>query len=107
MTAFLRSAFSILLAAAVIAFALANREPVFVILSPVHSPVEIPLFLLALSGAVIGFVAGGLMIWLNGSTIRQERRAQKKVLKTLEKKLADTEENHRASPSKTVMVVQD
>lgn len=107
MTVFLRSTLSILIAAATILFSLANRDTVSVTFSPVHGPIDTPVFLLGLGGLAIGFLIGGIMVWLNGSASRTERRKQRKAIKALEKKLEHADDNHRTSNTKDVMIMPD
>lgn len=87
----IRSVLSILVAATAILFAIANRDPVAVTLSPVHDAFEIPVFLVGLSGVLFGFLIGGAMVWLNDSVLRTERRRQRKAIRALEKKLENND----------------
>ena len=71
-----------------VSFALAHREAVEVVYSPVHDPILLPLYALVLSFAAGGFVLGGVLVWLAGVKTRAEKRAQKKQITRLEKELA-------------------
>ena len=73
------------------AFAVANRELVSVIWSPLHDPVELPLYLIAAGAFVSGFLFGGIIVWMNGGSVRREKRRQGKVLKDLERKVESME----------------
>lgn len=88
----LRSFISLFIAALAILFALGNRGAVSVTYSPVHDPVTMPVFVLALSGVVIGFIVGGIIVWLNEASIRADRRKQRKIIRVLEEKLVEEEE---------------
>jgi len=98
MAAFLKGIIGFIVAIAVVIFALANRGAVSVIWSPVHSPAELPVFSLVLVSLLIGFVAGGAMVWLNDMPLRRERRRQKKHIAGLERKVKENDEA-RALPA--------
>lgn len=60
----------------VIVFALRNHEMVEVSLWPLLlSPIMIPLYAIALIALFIGFLWGGFVAWMHGSTGRARRRA--------------------------------
>lgn len=92
MAAFLKGIIGFVIAIAVVIFALANRGAISVVWSPVHSPAEFPVFSLVLVSLLIGFVAGGGMVWLNDMPLRRERRRQKKHIAGLEKKMKENDE---------------
>ena len=75
------------LAAACIAFALANRESVLFTYSPFHPSVESPVYLLALGMLAAGFLLGSVMTWLGMGKLRKDRRALRRTVKELEKNL--------------------
>jgi uncharacterized integral membrane protein len=89
MNELLRWLLGLAVTAAVVLFAIANRAVVPVTWSPVASPVNIPVYALVLGGAVIGFLIGGALVWLNAGALRQERRRQKKRIDRLEQQLAE------------------
>jgi uncharacterized integral membrane protein len=91
MVTLVRFFLSILVTLTVILFSIANRENISVVFSPVHPPFEMPLFLLALGGGLLGFIVGGALVWLNASEQRKEKKKNYKKLKSLEKKLEDSE----------------
>jgi uncharacterized integral membrane protein len=70
-----------------IAFAITNRQDVSVNWSPFHTPVEGPLYLLVLSLMAIGFLTGGLIVWINTIPLRRKSRQMKKRIQALEKEL--------------------
>ncbi|MFN3700657.1 MAG: lipopolysaccharide assembly LapA domain-containing protein [Alphaproteobacteria bacterium] len=73
------------------AFAALNRQSTVFYFTPLHDPIEWPLFALILAAAGTGFLLGAFTVWLNESKIRQERRAQRKQIKSLEKELEQAE----------------
>lgn len=93
MMTFLRWIVAVPIIVAAVLFAIAHPQPVDFVWSPVNAPVTIPLFALALGLCALGFVLGALATWLGMGKIRQDRRAQKKTIKTLEKDLAAANEN--------------
>jgi uncharacterized membrane protein YciS (DUF1049 family) len=77
------------LAALAVFFAVTNREIVSIYWSPFHAAVELPLYLIVLGLMATGFIAGGLIVWINTIPIRLSLRQHKKRLRELEKKLED------------------
>lgn len=107
MVAIIRWIVSLLVAVAAILFAVANREAASVVWSPLHAPVELPLFVWVLGGTLIGFVLGGFMVWLNGAAVRRERRRQRKIIRTLEKELDDTKQQKADASGPTLRIEQE
>lgn len=100
MISLLRWVISTIAMIGIIVFAVANRAPVAVQWSPVHDPVELPAFLLALMGLAAGFILGSLLVWLNAAASRKEARQMKKTVKKLEKVLeADKQRTSEILPS--------
>ena len=108
----IRNIFGILIAAIVIAFAVSNRQDTTLIYSPVHEPLEVPLYLITLLFLAIGFMFGGFVVWLNSAPTRRVKRQQRKHIVELEKELqsakskpanndAPAQELFPAFPSKT------
>jgi uncharacterized integral membrane protein len=64
-------------AAAVVAFAVANRGGVELDLWPLPYRLESPVFAVVLASALAGFVAGGIVAWISGG--RSRRRARQKA----------------------------
>ena len=87
MIAFFRWAMSVIIMVGVILFTFANRENVAIKFSPLHAPIETYSFALALGALSLGFVMGGVMVWLNSTKIRIERRKQRKEITRLEKEI--------------------
>ncbi len=76
---FFRYIFSTLLALAAVVFAVANMQSANVFYSPVHNPLDLPVAVIALGAAAIGFFFGGLFIWcIHGplSTKADKKRGQ-------------------------------
>lgn len=88
---FIKTIFGFVLAAFLVAFAVSNRQDTTLIYSPVHDPLNVPLYLLALLFMATGFVLGGTVVWLNGSKTRRLKRQQRKTIKELEKELEKIE----------------
>lgn len=89
--AFIRTIFGFLLAIALVGFAVSNRQITELVYSPVHDPLEVPLYLITLLFMALGFLLGGFTVWLNGGRIRRRGRQQRKTIKELEKELEKIE----------------
>ena len=72
-------------------FAAFNRQEVTLYYSPVHDPLNWPLYALVLGFAAIGFMIGALVVWISDGKIRREKRLQKKQIKKLENELQKTQ----------------
>ena len=82
----------VLLVAAVFAlFAVSNRAGVALGLWPLPFLVEAPLYLIALGGALLGFLAGELAAWIAASRRRRELRRQRRHIAALEAELRATQ----------------
>ena len=78
----------VLLVAAVFAlFAISNRAGVALSLWPLPFLVEAPLYLIALGGALLGFLLGELAAWIAASRRRRELRRQRRHIAALEAEL--------------------
>jgi len=87
------------MAVCIAGFAVFNRAVVSVVWSPIHDPVTMPLYLTALGALVVGFLFGGVTVWLNMASVRREKRQQKKELKVMEKEIDKLKKNsHGAEP---------
>jgi len=67
--------FVLLVAAALALFAVSNRTGVVLSLWPLPFLVEAPLYLIALGGALLGFLAGELAAWIAARPIIPSERA--------------------------------
>ena len=82
----------VLLVAAVFAlFAISNRAGVALSLWPLPFLVEAPLYLIALGGALLGFLLGELAAWIAASRRRRELRRQRRHIAALEAELRATQ----------------
>ena len=90
-----------LVAACAVLFSVSNRQPVIFYITPLHQPLELPLYMIGLLLLCSGFLLGSFTVWLNSSGIRRDRRTQKRQIKTLEKELnvAHDREKNQAPPS--------
>ncbi len=86
--AILRGIIGLVLAILVAAFAVANRQGVEIIWSPLHPSVTIPVYALALGLLIIGFAMGGLMAWLGSLPVRLHKHKQAKAIRRLEQELS-------------------
>ena len=83
----------------VTAFAVFNRHTIDTFLSPVHPPLHLPLYAIALGFMAYGFLIGAAIVWLNGGHIRKSRRQQLRQIKELQKELgAVTDKTAQANP---------
>lgn len=99
--AFLRALFGFLITVAVLIFASSNLHTIEVFYSPFTPAIELPLYLIGLGLMGFGFVAGGIVVWINEGKARKDRRRQRKEIKTLQKELGAVNENSesKAPPS--------
>ncbi len=90
-------AVALIFAALAVAFAIANRQPVVISLSPVPASVELPLYLLVLGALALGAAIGGTGNWLAGGGGRQAARAKRRQAAALEREVVALREG-RALP---------
>lgn len=88
MISFFKALLYILIAAFAAWFAMANPDETALIFSPLHDPVSVPVYIVGLGGLGIGFIFGCLVVWLNSISLYFDKRAGKKEIKKLEKRLA-------------------
>lgn len=98
MIALIRWVLGFLLTLLFVFFAAFNRQPVELYYSPLHDPLELPLFAVALGFSALAFLIGGIVVWLSDGRVRRERRGLRKTVKSLEKKLEKTEQDHPKKP---------
>lgn len=84
---FLKWIIGVPLVVGAIAFAVANGETVSFTYSPLHEPVNWPLYALVLIALMIGFIIGSVMTWAAGHAARTEKRALAKRNKELQTEL--------------------
>lgn len=75
----------------VVLFAVSNRQTTNVTLWPLPVSLEAPLYLVVLLAALIGFLVGELVAWINGRFWRREARAKARRIEALERELAATQ----------------
>jgi len=96
-------------------FAAFNRQSVDLYFSPVHDPLQMPLFAAVLGFSALAFLVGGAIVWMNDGKIRRERRGLRKEVKKLEKELDAGESQPSKQPqnilfpehNKTKMIAHD
>lgn len=96
---FIRSIFGFLVMLIVLIFAAGNRHDVEVFYTPFTPPVHLPLYAIVLSLMALGFIMGGVLVWLNESPLRQDRRKSKKEIKILQKKINTLKKDSNAPPA--------
>lgn len=90
------------LAAIVIVFAVNNRDAVMLDLWPFDIVIAAPAFLLVLGTAVLGFVAGGCVVWLTAFGRQREARRHERRIDTLEREIGRLQATtHGATPTTT------
>ena len=95
---FFRTLLGFLVAAGLAVFAVFNRSAVDVFWSPVHAPIPLPVYLIALGFMAGGFLLGGVFVWFSGGKTRREKRQQRRQIKKLEKALEGAEERAGVPP---------
>ena len=77
----------------IVGFVVLNQQDTTLYISPLTSPLILPLWIMGLVLFGIGFTVGALLLWLNSWPIRKELKQTKKDLKVAEsdrEELADT-----------------
>jgi uncharacterized integral membrane protein len=86
---FIQSLLGMVFAVILAVFSVSNMARVSVNYSPVHDPIDLPLYAVALGGVLIGFLGGAFMMWLSAVSKslakRKEIKGLKKELKTAKK----------------------
>jgi len=83
----------------IVAFAVANRQPVDISFAPFPVTLELPLYGAFLFGLIVGVLVGGIGVWLAGHSRRRRARRLRRQVGTLEnqvKLLKQQEERGRA-----------
>jgi uncharacterized integral membrane protein len=97
MIRFVRAVLYILFAAAIAWLATSNIEIVKFTFSPMHEPVETPVYLIGLFAVAAGFIFGCIMVWINSFGQYLTIKKQKKEIKTLNKRIEKLEKQNAAS----------
>jgi|OM-RGC.v1.029461664 Protein of unknown function (DUF1049). len=95
MLGFLRWICGLSLAVLLAYFAVFNQHVTEIIYSPLHAPLALPVFAIALGFCFLGFFMGALSVWFNLGGLRSQLHRQKKDLKSLEKQLSQAKETSR------------
>jgi uncharacterized integral membrane protein len=74
-----------------IIFAVSNREVVTVTFWPLPIQVGAPLWLVVLLAALVGFLFGEIVAWVNGRRWRRDARRKTRRIDALERELAATQ----------------
>ncbi len=87
--AFLRGLSALTFTIVIAVIAVLNRDDVPVYLNPLDTSFshDFPLYAVILGSVLFGFVVGGFMVWINMSSLRRQKRQQKKDLKKLEQEV--------------------
>lgn len=80
----------------VLTFAVLNRESVTLHLTPIHDPINMPLYAVGLAFLALGYLFGSATLWIYQSKARREHRQNRRTLKTLQKK-NEKKEKHNTS----------
>ena len=91
----LRWFITVVITLAVLGFTLSNLEQVDVQLTPFTGSYTLPLYFLILGSVALGFIWGGLLVWLNTYPQRREGQKAKKRVDKLEKELDDEREQKK------------
>ena len=82
----------VILAIVVVSFALSNRQRVELDLWPFEATLApVPIFLLVLLSFLVGFLAGGCVMWISGGTGRRQAREARRNATRLERQVAELE----------------
>ena len=85
--AFIRGIIGFAFAGFLTLFAVFNRHDVALSIGPYFPSLELPLYLIVLVFMAVGFVFGGLYVWMNGASVRRGARKQRKKIKALEREV--------------------
>lgn len=101
---FLRGALALIITVVIAVVAVLNRDFVAVRLNPIdlEQSFDFPLYFVVLGAAFFGFIVGAMMVWINMSSIRRQRRKQKKEIKNLEKEVSKLQDNKFKPREETV-----
>ncbi len=72
----------------IVAFAIANFEPVTLDLWPFDKSLSVPMSVALLTSLVLGLLIGGLVAWLSAAGSRRSARRARRRLDELERELA-------------------
>ena len=81
----------------IVAFSVSNRAPVALDFWPLPLSVETPLFMVVLTGLVIGLVCGAFVCWASMGKVRRRARLSSRQAKTAERELDRLREKARTA----------
>ena len=92
-----------ILAVGVAGIAVMNPQITQVHISPLHNPLEYPVYMVILSALAVGFLIGAVTVWINMGGLRKKNRQYKRDIKSLKADKASAEkekerESHEHSP---------
>jgi uncharacterized integral membrane protein len=70
-------------------FSVVNRQAVSLNLWPLQETVELPLFVVVLTGVALGLLAGSAIGWLTAGPARRRAREERARVRALEARLAE------------------
>jgi uncharacterized integral membrane protein len=82
---------TLIAAAVLVPFAIANRATVSLGLWPLPVMLETPVYLLVLLTLIAGFIMGAACVWIAGHGLRRELRRRRRRVEALERELAATQ----------------
>ena len=85
---FINTIIAVVVALAIILFAVSNRELVTVELWPFPYQLSLGLYAVILLAVLVGFIGGVVGLWLTGSKRRRETRRLRRQVRDLEQSLA-------------------
>lgn len=80
-------------AALLLFITVSNTATVDFVWSPLHDPLAVNIAAIILSAVGVGFLWGGLTVWLNSLQLYGERSRQRKIIRRLEKDLEAANQN--------------
>ena len=90
---FIRWIIGAIFTVAVLIFTASNTQNIEFFLSPITPAITLPLYIVGLGFLGTGFVFGGLMVWINESKTRRDRRTQRREIKALQKEIKTSNSN--------------
>ena len=84
---FLAGLINFLIIVFICAFAVLNRHEASLIWNPFGSPLEVPLYMLAVSFMIFGFILGTSITWLSGAVGKHEHKVKPPKTSDLRQKI--------------------
>ena len=84
-----------IIAVSVTAFAVFNRHAIDAFWSPFHPPLQIPLYAVGIGFMAYGFIAGAVIVWFSGGSVRKSRRQQLRKIRELQKDLEEADDKYK------------